>query len=343
MKAIRVQRPGVVGMDDVALPEPAEGQVRIRTACCAICATDLGVIDGWERTPYPTTPGHEWCGVVDAVGTGVTANLIGRKCVGDNILSCGKCAACRSADGRACLTPQEVGFELPGAYGQFFLTEASKLRFPDPKVPSATATLAEPLAVVLRGLGKLRPPPRVGPAAIFGDGPIGLLTVLTLHEAGTGKIILVGGRKHKLALGRAFGAAETHSYKQPTEEIIRRLHTFAPEGFSCAVEASGSVAACQVLLDVAAQDGELLLLGDYGEASVQLRLDRLLHKELHLVGSNTGTGAWDDAVAFLNDHHEILGGMITHVFDAREYEAALKTVREKRDECIKVVLKWADE
>ena len=342
MKAIRVQRQGVIALDEIPLPEPAEGQVRIRTSCCGICATDLEMIAGWQRTPYPATPGHEWCGTVDAVGPGVPSDLVGRKCVGDNILACGNCEVCRSGRESRCKSPQEVGFELPGGYGEYFLTEAAKLRFPDADVPAATATLAEPLSVVLRGLGKLRNRPPNGATAIFGDGPIGLLAVAALRNRGVKRIMLVGGRKHKLALGHTFGAAETWSYKVPAAELAGRLRAFAPAGLACGIEASGSASACEQLLRMMTVDGELLLLGDYGDASVEIRLNALLHKELHIAGSNTGRGAWDDAVALLNEQHEMLGRMVTHTFRASDYEAALKTVREKRDECIKVALRWTD-
>ena len=60
MKAIVNTAPGCVDWKDVPTPEPAPGQVRIRTAACGICATDLEMIAGWQRTSFPAIPGHEW-------------------------------------------------------------------------------------------------------------------------------------------------------------------------------------------------------------------------------------------------------------------------------------------
>lgn len=340
MKAVRVQRPGVVALENVPTPEPGEAQVRIRTAYCAICATDLAMIAGWERTPYPATPGHEWSGVVDAVGIGVGTDLVGRRCVGDNIISCGACAACREARPDACAQTREVGFELPGGYAEYFLTKAANLRFLSDDVPLSSATLTEPLAVVMRALARLHERAPSGPVLIAGDGPIGLLTVLALRQEGVQQIALLGGRTHKLALGKAFGAATTCSYKTAEAERRDWLQSAAPEGFALAVEASGSPDAVVLLLNVVAKDGEVLLLGEYGEACAQVALTRTVLKELRLVASNSGTGAWDDAVGFLGRHHEMITRMVTHQFAPEDFEEALATVQHKRDECIKALLRW---
>ena len=81
MKAIVNTAPGRLEMRELPLPEPLRGEARIRTGACGICATDLVMIDGWERTGFPSIPGHEWSGTVDAVGPGVDEELLGRRCV----------------------------------------------------------------------------------------------------------------------------------------------------------------------------------------------------------------------------------------------------------------------
>ena len=111
MKAIVNTAPNRLEWLECARPEPGPGQVRIRTGVVGICATDLDVIADWQRLSSPAIRGHEWAGTVDAVGAGGDAGLIGRHCVAENVL----------ADGG------EVGFEHPGAYAQYFLTEQAKV------------------------------------------------------------------------------------------------------------------------------------------------------------------------------------------------------------------------
>jgi len=103
MRAIVNTGPGRLVLQEWPTPQPGAGQVRIQTGACAICATDLKMIGGWERTSFPAIPGHEWAGMVDAVGTGVDPGLVGRRCVAENVL----------ADGG------EVGFERQACGRQF--------------------------------------------------------------------------------------------------------------------------------------------------------------------------------------------------------------------------------
>ena len=89
MKAIVNTAPGRLEWREFPLPKPRAGEVRIRTGACGVCATDLAMIAGWERTGFPSIPGHEWSGTVDAAGRGVSKSLVGRRCVGENVLSRG--------------------------------------------------------------------------------------------------------------------------------------------------------------------------------------------------------------------------------------------------------------
>src|SRR5215207_3340262 len=80
MKAARLSAPGQVVLEDVPLPEPGAGQVRIRLEGCGVCASNLTPWGGAEWMTYPTEPGalgHEGWGVIDAVGEGVDGVAVG--------------------------------------------------------------------------------------------------------------------------------------------------------------------------------------------------------------------------------------------------------------------------
>ena len=112
MKAIVNTAINRLEMQDVSLPTPKAGEVRVKVLACGICATDIEMIAGWDRTGFPSIPGHEWAGEIDAVGENVDSSLIGKKCVAENVLSDGG----------------EVGFEHSGGYGQYLITEAKNLQ-----------------------------------------------------------------------------------------------------------------------------------------------------------------------------------------------------------------------
>lgn len=88
------------------LPQPGEGEIRIRVAACGVCRTDLHIVDGEVMACWPIVPGHEIVGTVEALGAGVSSFEIGDR-VGVPWLahSCGVCAYCRSGAENLCDEP----------------------------------------------------------------------------------------------------------------------------------------------------------------------------------------------------------------------------------------------
>ena len=280
------------------------------------------MIAGWERTGFPSIPGHEWSGVVEAVGEGVDAGLVGKKCVAENVLSDGG----------------EEGFERPGGYGQFLITEASKVQVLPADFPPAEAALIEPLAVSVRGMRRLRLEGEKA-ALIFGDGPIGLILVMLLRRAGVEEIDLAGGRPARLALSRDLGASNVLNYHEVRGELAGAVRGCFGHRFLIVVEASGSAKALEAALDVAELGAKILILGDYGRAKADFLWNRLLHGELVLIGSNASAEAWPEAVRLACEERLPLSRLITHRLAAERFEEAIDLARSCR-EAIKVVLEW---
>ncbi|MBN1138823.1 MAG: zinc-binding dehydrogenase [Anaerolineae bacterium] len=306
-------------------PQPGPGQVRIRTAACGICATDLKMIDGWDRTGFPAIPGHEWSGTVDAVGAGVDPRLVGQRCVAENVL----------ADG------SEVGFEHPGGYGEYLLTSAAHVHTLPPDSDLAVATLIEPLAVAVRAMRRLRLED-CSAALVFGDGPIGLLVLLLLRRAGVEEVILVGGRPGRLATARSWGAAGTFDYHRLGPELSPSLLEARGGRFPNVIEASGSAQALQAALDLVSPGGRVLVVGDYDEARADFAWNHLLHNEIELIGSCASAGAWPEAVRLAVEGALPLASLVTQRLPAAQFPQGIAMARSHRGDVIKVVLEWMD-
>jgi propanol-preferring alcohol dehydrogenase len=108
-------------------PEPGPGQIRVRVEACAVCRTDLHVIDGeLPDIRHPIVPGHEIVGIVDLLGAGVSAPAIGQR-VGIAWLgnTCGHCEYCRSERENLCDAPTFTGYNRDGGFATHVIAEAA--------------------------------------------------------------------------------------------------------------------------------------------------------------------------------------------------------------------------
>src|SRR5690349_23615999 len=99
MRGLVLERPGELGLQELADVKPGPGEVLVRPAYCGLCGTDLELLAG-EIDPafvrYPLVLGHEWSGVVEAVGDRVAGLEAGMRVVAEGIVPCGNCASCRA-------------------------------------------------------------------------------------------------------------------------------------------------------------------------------------------------------------------------------------------------------
>ncbi|WP_291516549.1 alcohol dehydrogenase catalytic domain-containing protein [Bdellovibrio sp. ArHS] len=118
---------------ETAIPQPSVGEVLIKVICCAVCRTDLHVIEGdLASSTMPIIPGHQVVGVVHQLGPGCDSLKVGDR-VGVAWLgrTCGQCSYCREDKENLCLRPQFTGYELQGGYAEYMVA-AEKFVYPLP-------------------------------------------------------------------------------------------------------------------------------------------------------------------------------------------------------------------
>lgn len=328
-RGLVLERPGELGLQ--ARPElvPHPGEVLIRPAYCGLCGTDLELRAG-EVDPafvrYPLVLGHEWSGIVEAVGDGCTGLEPGMRCVAEGIIPCGVCDRCRVGATNVCEIYDEVGFTRPGGAADQIVVPARVVHLLGDGVALREAALTEPAAVVLTGLEKLRlrPGQRV---LVVGDGTIALLAVLLASLWSPGEVAVAGRRAEQEALAREVGAT-SFSTGEP------------PHGFDVAIEAAGAPEAFLAAARAVRRGGQVLALG-LPPASSTLRLpgDLLVNNDLTVVGSFGYTSAaWARVVALLNAGRLSPGRLITHVIPLDDYLAAFEELEQPSRSRGKVML-----
>jgi (R,R)-butanediol dehydrogenase/meso-butanediol dehydrogenase/diacetyl reductase len=203
MKAARFHGRGDVRVEDVPEPRPGAGQVQVAVEWCGICGTDLHEFeDGPIFAPTPQAPhpltggavpitlGHEFSGIVSGVGEGVSGVTEGDRVVVEPYDVCGTCVACRSGRYNICRSLGFVG--LDGDQGGFAEKMVIDHQWVHPiaGLSAEQGALVEPLAVGYHAtkLSGLQPGQT---AAVFGSGPIGLVTAAALKAVGAGQVVVV--------------------------------------------------------------------------------------------------------------------------------------------------------
>ena len=271
---------GIEQLDEssVAVPTPSDHEVLVRVAYCGVCGTDIHIVFGDGGWGVPgSIYGHEWSGVVAAVGA-----RVGRWKVGDKVVG-----------------PTSGGFAE-------FLKEHEDTLYPvPPAMDLRTAALAEPLAVALHGVT------RSGATAsdrvlITGGGPIGLLTLAALQARGLTDVTVSEPVPERHATVERLGATVTTPAE--LEEVKSYLDTVSAP-YDVVIECSGTVAATTQGLTQLRRGGRLVIVGsNFG--TVPLDPLRVLVQEAEIVGSaEHADRGFEDALDMLSDHafpHEVL-------------------------------------
>jgi D-arabinose 1-dehydrogenase-like Zn-dependent alcohol dehydrogenase len=209
MKVAQVAKPGE-GLQVVEreIPQPGPGQVRIKVQACGVCHSDVLTVDGlWPGIQYPRVPGHEVAGVVDAVGTGVTAWKKGQRVgVGWHGGHDNTCRECRRGDFRNCQNEKITGISYDGGYQQYMIAPVEALV----SIPESLKDVdAAPLLCAgittynaLRHSGAL-PGDLV---AVQGVGGLGHLGIQFANKFGY-KVAAVGRGPENAALAKKLGAS----------------------------------------------------------------------------------------------------------------------------------------
>ena len=323
MKALVNTAPDRLEIQTLPLPEPGIGEARIRVTHCGICATDLEMIAGWDRTEFPSIPGHEWAGIVDAIGPGGNPALLGKAVVAENIRKDGG----------------EIGFEHPGGYGERLIAEEKCIHPLPAALPMHLAPLIEPMAVAVRGMKRLRFAEGED-VLLFGDGPVGLLLLLLARRRKAGRIILVGGRPDRLAIATEFGADAVINYHETDLSPTDSLTPYFTKPPPIAMEATGAASAMKSAMNGTALGGRILVMGDYGASKANFNWNQLLHQELELIGSNASADGWSEAVQVAAEETAHLAKLVTHRIPASDAMKGIELMKDRNSGVIKIIMEW---
>ena len=275
------------------VPDPVVPQdgVVVEVKASGLCRSDW---HGWQghdadiRT-LPHIPGHEFAGVIAAVGPDSRRWRIGERVTTPFALGCGTCVYCLAGDQQVCENQFQPGFSGPGSFAEFValpFADGNLVRLPDEMEFVDAAALGCRFVTAFRGIAK-QARLRAGEwVAVHGCGGVGLSAVMIARAFGA-NVIGVDVADEKLALAREAGASHTFN-AAAVPDVPQAIRGLTAGGVHVSVDAFGGAITCRnSILSLRRRGRHVqigLLLGDQAEPA--LPMGRVIAHELEIFGSH---------------------------------------------------------
>jgi threonine dehydrogenase-like Zn-dependent dehydrogenase len=291
---------------DVLKPEPKADEALIRLSLAGICATDLELVKGYAG--FSGIIGHEFVGVVEAVGQTQDAHWLNQRVVGSINIGCHTCDVCRNVGPEHCQQRKVLGIRLhDGVFADYFTLPVANLFAVPDAIKDQAAVFAEPLAAAVRVREQLKVI-RVNKLAVLGPGRLGLLIAKVLVLAGYSVDVL----------GRTDATLELPRQWQLNSALIQETDDTS---YDCVVDATGQASGFKQALRILKPRGNLVLKSTFS-ALEPIDLSKIVVNELNIIGSRCGPFA--EALALLEQHSIPLETLINASYPLQAGMAALQ-------------------
>jgi len=321
--------------------EPGPGEVQVRVGAVGICGSDLhsygeGAV-GDTPCRYPMVLGHEPAGTVVRTGAGVTGWAAGDRAALEPALYCYHCEYCRTGHHNVCANIRFMSMpDEPGFFRELVNLPAANLAAIPPTLSLEVASMIEPLAVALHSMqfAAVRPDDTV---AVFGAGPIGLLTLACLKVAGARRIWAVEPVAHRRDMARQMGAdaAIDPGAVEAAEEIRRES---GGRGVDCAIDCAAREGTTNQAIRVARNGGRVVLTGIHSDAMVPFEVSPMRRKELAIFNVRRSNDETAAALKLLAERTAWFAPLVTHRLPLERIAEAFSIAESYRDGAGKVVV-----
>ena len=348
MKAAVLMGPNELKIKEVDLPKPDSGEVLIQVQACAICSSDVSLMNKpWSNQPPfgEFIPGHEYSGVIDAVGENVIEFKVGDRVAVEAHSGCGRCINCRRGDYTACLNYGNIqlghranGFTTNGGYAQYVVNRVNTVYSIPDSVSFEEAALLTNLGCILYGFETIGGYVVGDTITVIGPGPLGLLSVEVAKILAADKVWLVGTRDSRLKVGQEIGADRIINIHQE-DEVKSIMNETKGLGVDLVIVAAGGHQALETAVKITKRMGKILLLS-FPEEPVPLDLGFMGKNNVSLYTvRGEGRANCARAASLMASGKVNLKSLITHTFALDEIQEAFQTFIKRKEGAIKVIIK----
>jgi 2-desacetyl-2-hydroxyethyl bacteriochlorophyllide A dehydrogenase len=283
MRAFTITGPSQGEVREIPMPVPGPGEAVLKVAYCGICGTDYHIYQGDFLSPFPIVNGHEFSGVLSAIGDEVDGWQEGDRVAVDPTLYCGHCYHCLRRQANHCDYWGAIGDTTTGALAEYVRVPARNLFRIEDHETLEEAAFTEPLACVVWGVERLRAVPG-NHVLIFGAGPIGGLLTQMLALSCTADVTVVDVMDEKLQVVRDLGASATFvSGPDLKGHLMERTKG---RGYDIVLDCTGVAPVIEGLFQYAGPNAKIMF---FGVASPKARISispfEIYHQDWEILGS----------------------------------------------------------
>ncbi len=313
-------------MREVPVPSIGPDDVLIAVENASVCGTDLHIFewDPWaqNRIKPPYIPGHEFSGVVAAVGERVSNVKPGDFVSAEMHVACGHCLQCRTGQAHVCQFVKILGVDDNGAFADYVRIPASNVWKLDPSIPRDWGSLFDPFGNAVHTV--LSGPIAAQTALVTGCGPIGLFSIAVAKACGAAQVFAIEPNAQRRALAQRMGADVLLDPADPETERIVKDAT-AGNGVDVLLEMSGHASAIRQGFRLLRNGGRASLLG-LPSKPVELDLaNAVIFKGavVHGINGRKMYETWMQSETLLRQGKIDLSPVITHRLPLDQFDHAM--------------------
>jgi threonine 3-dehydrogenase len=328
-------------LQEVPVPEVGVNDVLIRILKTSICGTDVHIWnwDAWAQKTIPVGMhvGHEFVGVVEALGDNVHDYSPGDLVSGEGHVVCGRCRNCLAGRRHLCPNTNSVGVNRPGAFAEYLCIPVTNVWAADPSIPLELISCFDPLgnathtALSFDVLGE--------DVLITGAGPIGLMATAIARHCSARHIVVTDINPYRLELAKKMGATLAVDVRREKVDQALQKRLGMKEGFDVGMEMSGSPDAFRTMLANMCHGGKIAMLGILPRTEIDW--DFFVWNSLTIKGiyGREMYETWYKMTMMIQCGLDI-APVITHRYPYTQFEEAFEVMRSGQSG--KVVLTWAE-
>ncbi|WP_314418912.1 Zn-dependent oxidoreductase [Pseudescherichia vulneris] len=339
MKSIVIQKPNELVIEERSVPTPATGEVRVKIKLAGICGSDSHIYRGHNPfVKYPRVIGHEFFGVIDAVGEGVDQARLGQRVSVDPVISCGHCYPCSVGKPNVCTSLVVLGVHRDGGFSEYAAVPAKNAWVIPDAIPDKHAVMVEPFTIAAQVTGHVSPTEQ-DVVLVYGAGPMGLTTVQALKGVYNVKQVIVTDRiEERLAMAEKSGADWViNNGKTSLQEALEEKGVKP----TLIIDAACHPSILQEAVTLASPAARIVMMGFSSEPS-QIVQQGITGKELSIFSSRLNANKFPVVIDWLEKGLIDPDKLITHAFDYHHVTDAIELFEKDQRQCCKVLLTFGE-